>query len=89
MLPWAQTYDQFSEKLLNHMLMPGYVKCNRDLCIVRYTMALFVTLLSVLLLIGVAVDRFLSVVYPLKYNGIMRFSIAKYVIQVQAGHTAP
>ncbi len=43
----------------------------------RYVLALYVTLLSVLLLIGVAVDRYLSISLPLKYHSIMRFKLAK------------
>jgi hypothetical protein len=52
-------------------------KCNRTLCLVRYVVALYVTLLSVLLLAGVAVDRHLSIVYPFKYQLFMRFKLAK------------
>jgi hypothetical protein len=52
-------------------------KCSLSACLIRYTLALFVTLLSVLLLIGVAVDRYLSIVHPLKYHNIMRFRLAK------------
>lgn len=40
-------------------------------------LALYVTLLSTLLLIGVAVDRFLSIVHALKYQCIMRFKLAQ------------
>ena len=52
-------------------------KCNVNLCLIRYSLALYVTVLSVLLLVGVAVDRYLSIVFPLKYHNIMRFKIAK------------
>lgn len=40
-------------------------------------LALYVTVLSVLLLVGVAVDRYLSVIHSLKYHSFMRFKLAK------------
>jgi len=43
----------------------------------RYVIGLYVTLLSVVLLIGVAVDRYLSVIHTMKYHSIMRFKMAK------------
>ncbi|TRY70860.1 hypothetical protein TCAL_06545 [Tigriopus californicus] len=55
-------------------------KCNRSVCMVRYVVALYVTVLSVLLLLGVAVDRYLAIVHPLKYHKIMRFRLAKRII---------
>ena len=39
--------------------------------------ALYVSVLSVVLLSCVAVDRYLSIMHPLKYHSIMRFKIAK------------
>ncbi len=43
----------------------------------RYGLGIYVTVLSVTLLVGVAVDRYLSVVHSLKYHSIMRFKLAK------------
>ncbi len=40
-------------------------------------MSLYVTLLSVILLIVVALDRYFSIVHPIQYQTVMRFKIAK------------
>lgn len=50
-------------------------KCNQLICLIRYVIALYVTVLSVLLLIGVAVDRYLSIVHPLR--NFMRVRMTK------------
>ena len=52
-------------------------KCDRSLCVARYAIAIFVTVLSVVLLLGVALDRYLGVIHPLKHHRIMRFKLAK------------
>ena len=52
-------------------------KCNQIVCLVRYVIALYVTVLSVLLLIGVALDRYLSIVHSLKYQNFIRVRITK------------
>ena len=43
----------------------------------RYGLGIYVTVLSVTLLVGVAADRYLSVVHSLKYHSFMRFKLAK------------
>ena len=43
----------------------------------RYGLGIYVTVLSVTLLVGVAADRYLSVVLSLKYHSFMRFKLAK------------
>ena len=41
-------------------------------------MTVYVTVLSVVLLVVVALDRYLSICHPIRYEEIMRGRIAKY-----------
>ena len=43
----------------------------------RYAVTVYVTVLSVVLLVAVAFDRYLSICHPIKYEKIMRGRIAK------------
>ena len=43
----------------------------------RYAFTVYVTVLSVVLLVVVALDRYLSICHPIKYGEIMRGRIAK------------
>lgn len=45
--------------------------CEKYPCLIRYTTALYATIVSVLSLVGVAVDRYLAVVHALEYHQLM------------------
>ena len=54
--------------------------CEPVACLCRYFFALFVTISSLLLLVGVAADRYVSIIYPLRYPTIMTTKVAAVIV---------